>query len=166
MNNVFEYFKFILPLRNYLQRLQRHVWYLTSLILLLFCFQPAFARPTTPTRDFVDNGDGTVTHQTTGLKWMRCAIGQTWTGSRCLGVPTTYTYGAAATLTYTFAGQSDWRLPYIEELHTIVERTLRLRLTIQYSIIRLMICFGRNRLTLAVPITLGLPIYTLVVLIA
>jgi hypothetical protein len=30
----------------------------------------------TPTNAFTDNGDGTVTHQLTGLTWMRCSVGQ------------------------------------------------------------------------------------------
>lgn len=35
---------------------------------------------------YIDNGDGTVTDTRTGLTWMRCALGQTWDGSTCVGV--------------------------------------------------------------------------------
>ena len=114
MNNVFNYFarpsRFLKPGR--------------SLLLILFlCFcTAAFAAPTTPTSDFIDNQDGTVTHKTTGLIWQRCALGQTWTGTTCSGTAGTYTYDAAVALKRSFAGHSDWRLPNIAELHTIVER--------------------------------------------
>ena len=53
---------------------------------------------------------------------MRCALGQTWTGSTCSGTAGTYSYNQAVALTNTFAGHSDWRLPNIAELQTIVER--------------------------------------------
>ena len=65
----------------------------------------------TPTSNFTDNQDGTVTHNTTGLTWMRCAMGQIWTGSTCTGPTKMYNYAKAKALTLTFADQSDWRLP-------------------------------------------------------
>ena len=98
----------------------------TKLLLLLLLFtSTAFATPTTPTSDFIDNNNGTVTHKTTGLTWMRCDMGQTWTGSMCTTDDTAqsvYTYDEAMALTSNFAGYSDWRLPNIVELLTIVER--------------------------------------------
>ena len=99
---------------------------LFSNLLLFFVFLLAFATPLfaqdTPTSDFTDNGDGTVTHQKTGLTWMRCSLGQTWTGTTCSGTAQTYTYATAKKQTANFAGYSDWRLPNIAELQTIVER--------------------------------------------
>lgn len=82
----------------------------------------ALAAPTTPTEDFTDNLDGTVTHRITGLTWMRCATGVTWTGSTCTGTASTYTRDQATKLTVNFAGKTDWRLPSMAELNTIVER--------------------------------------------
>jgi hypothetical protein len=76
-------------------------------------------KPDTPTEDFIDNGDGTVTHKKTGLTWMRCAMGQAWTGTTCSGTP--QPYDDLRGLTLSFAGADDWRVPTIAELHTIVE---------------------------------------------
>ena len=76
------------------------------------------ARPST---DYVDQGNGTVSHSPTRLMWQRCAVGQTWTGSSCSGTASTFTWDAARLLTSTFAGQSDWRLPNEEELVSLVD---------------------------------------------
>ncbi len=90
-------------------------------LFLLVLSVNSFAQ-NTPTSDFTDNGDGTVTHKKTGLTWMRCALGQTWTGTTCSGTAKTYTYATAKKQTANFAGYSDWRLPNIAELQTIAER--------------------------------------------
>lgn len=76
------------------------------------------ARPST---DYVDQGDGSVTHTPTRLTWQRCAVGQTWTGSACSGTVSVFTWDAAKLLTSSFAGQSDWRLPSEEELLSLVD---------------------------------------------
>jgi hypothetical protein len=80
-----------------------------------------FLNGTTPTADFTDNNDGTVTHKRTGLTWQRCSVGQTWTGSTCSGTATGYTWDAAMVLKSNFAGKSDWRLPNENELLSLVE---------------------------------------------
>lgn len=69
---------------------------------------------------WVDNGDGTATNSKTKLTWKRCYEGQTWTGSSCTGEPKGYTWDEAKKLKSNFAGKTDWRLPTIDELHTIV----------------------------------------------
>ena len=91
-------------------------WLLAWMVLFA---SAAFAAPPTPTEDFTDNGDGTVTHRITGLTWMRCAMGMTWTGTSCTGTAATYTWDQATKLTTSFAGKSDWRLPSIAELNTL-----------------------------------------------
>lgn len=79
--------------------------------------------PTTPTSDFTIHHDGTVTHNTTGLMWMRCALGQDWDGERCLGFPveSNWQLALARALSSNFAGYSDWRLPNKIELESIIE---------------------------------------------
>jgi uncharacterized repeat protein (TIGR01451 family) len=72
-------------------------------------------------KDFVDNGDGTVTHSKTGLMWQRCAVGQTWNDGSCDGKPGVYKYDKAIKLTADTGGKTDWRLPTYKELLTIVD---------------------------------------------
>lgn len=78
---------------------------------------------TTPSADFSDNGDGTVTHHTTGLIWQRCSLGQSWDGTDCTGSATAFNWqqALAAATQHTLAGFSDWRLPNKNELASIVE---------------------------------------------
>ncbi|WP_293675328.1 DUF1566 domain-containing protein [Thiolapillus sp.] len=101
------------------------------LLLLLMITAPGMAAcrseseipSTTPTADFTDHGDGTVTHQSTGLMWMKCPLGQS--GVDCAtGISHTYTWEGAlqAADATTYAGYSDWRLPNKNELSSILER--------------------------------------------
>jgi uncharacterized repeat protein (TIGR01451 family) len=75
----------------------------------------------TPTADFIDNKDGTVTHKKTGLMWQRCSIGQTWNGTICTGSASIMNWYDATTQTSDLADYDNWRLPTINELNTIVE---------------------------------------------
>lgn len=71
-------------------------------------------------QDFVPQGDGTVLDKRTGLQWMRCSVGQSWTGTTCSGKPDKYEWQQANGLHSDFAGHSDWRLPTRFELETLV----------------------------------------------
>ena len=86
---------------------------------------------TTPDADFFDAGNGTVLHIPTGLVWKRCSEGQAWGGGTCYGEHGLYTWqqafaradavnqGLAGT---DNAGHTDWRVPNVNELQSIVER--------------------------------------------
>ncbi len=100
----------------------------------LFCSETAFAAQTcvaslpvsTPTESFINHGDGTVTDIKSGLMWKQCSEGLS--GADCgAGVATKYTWEGAlqAALRLNalggFAGFTDWRVPNVQELRSIVE---------------------------------------------
>ena len=78
---------------------------------------------TAPDANFSIHNDGTVTHKTTGLMWMRCSLGQTWDGKTCKGMAAIYTWreGLQVGTNYQYAGYNNWRLPNKNELESIVE---------------------------------------------
>ncbi len=80
---------------------------------------------TAGTSNFTVNGDGTITDNTTGLMWMVCSLGQTWSTGACSGDATLYTWQEAlvAAHGYEFADYAGWRVPNIKELATISERS-------------------------------------------
>ncbi len=71
-------------------------------------------------KDFVVQGDGTVVDKRTGLQWMRCGLGQTWTGKTCEGEAKKYMWEEAKKQTLNFAQYNDWRLATLPELETLV----------------------------------------------
>lgn len=77
---------------------------------------------TAPASEFTANDDGTVRHDKTGLTWMRCSLGQTWTAGNCVGAASIYTWQEALqTVESEALPEGDWRLPNIKELQSIVE---------------------------------------------
>ncbi len=83
---------------------------------------------TTPTSEFTINDDGTVTHIRTNLIWKVCSEGQTWANGDCTtGTITTHNWQGALQIPQNlnalgYADYTDWRLPNIKELKSIVER--------------------------------------------
>lgn len=75
-----------------------------------------------PDSRYIIHGDSTVTDIWTGLMWQRCSLGQTWDGSTCTGIASDYTWQGALRQgeSNSFAGYSDWRLPNIKEMHSLV----------------------------------------------
>ncbi len=82
---------------------------------------------TTPTDQFQEHGNGIVTDTTTKLTWMRCSIGMHWKEETCADVPVHYEWKDAERFVKRlngeggYAGHSDWRLPTLKELESIVE---------------------------------------------
>ncbi|MGL1834794.1 DUF1566 domain-containing protein [Rhodocyclaceae bacterium SMB388] len=70
---------------------------------------------------YVANDDGTVLDVEAGLMWMRCSLGQTWTGVTCAGEAKRLNWDQAleAHEGVTFAGHDDWRLPTQPELYAL-----------------------------------------------
>lgn len=103
---------------------------LLSLTISLSYFNYAIAQTcnlsiveSTPNIRFINNSDGTVTDKSTDLVWMQCSAGQEWNGSDCDGEAFEMNWGDS--LSYaeqtSFANNSDWRLPNIKELGSIIE---------------------------------------------
>lgn len=112
----------------------------TSLIalMILSCTAGAYEckdsiESTTRTENFLDNLDGTLTDLRFGLAWQKCSYGQTWDKSdgRCKGEQKTFPTWSDAIASQDAInaekanGHSDWRLPSIKELQSIVERRCR-----------------------------------------
>lgn len=93
-----------------------------------------FIPATAPDSRYIAPGDGTVTDSQTGLMWKQCSEGQS--GADCgAGSPTGHTWREALqqAAASSFAGYSDWRLPNIKELSSLVEmRCYRPAININY----------------------------------
>jgi hypothetical protein len=76
-----------------------------------------------PSPVYIDNGNGTISDTSTGLIWQKCLIGQN--SASCSGSATAYNWDNAILQCegLNLASRSDWRLPNINELGSIVDRT-------------------------------------------
>lgn len=108
---------------------------LASLSLLGGCNEQAVSSAPSP------GAGAVVTDAATGLRWLRCAVGQTWKNGRCAGEPEVLALMDAqarvhALNTQGHEGITQWRLPTIGELaalrrcdHGLVEESFTLALS-------------------------------------
>lgn len=67
-------------------------------------------------RTYIDLGNGTLALEPGNLIWKRCAEGQSWAGSTCLGNAANLTWNEAMKI-----AADGWRIPTLEELASLVE---------------------------------------------
>ena len=82
---------------------------------------------------YADNGNGTITDSATGLIWQKCSAGLGTTLGNCsTGSISSYTWSSAISYCegLTLGGRSDWRLPNINELGSIIDYTKSINPTI------------------------------------
>lgn len=72
---------------------------------------------------FTLDADGTATDPATGLTWRRCSEDQTWDGTTCAGEAALHDWRQAMALGGGQAGAGGWRLPTLDELASVVEKT-------------------------------------------
>lgn len=71
--------------------------------------------------DYTDNNDGTITDNETGLMWMKSTMDVNEDGKIDYSDELTWQKALENCETLKYAGYSDWRLPSIEELRSIVD---------------------------------------------
>ena len=91
-----------------------------------------FVAAVAPNGRYADLSDGTVVDTQTGLMWKKCSEGMTWNGTSgtCGEAAKTYSWDGALALANNVnagsagekLGHSDWRLPSVKELASLVER--------------------------------------------
>lgn len=74
----------------------------------LFFGQDAYYTGNTPS--YIENGDGTVSDLNTGLTWGQAYVSDV-----------TYTEAVNGAASYTLGGYTDWRLPTIKELYSLMD---------------------------------------------
>jgi Protein of unknown function (DUF1566) len=78
------------------------------------------AQFTGKTADFTNNGDGTVTDNITGLMWQKSADTD-GDGDINTGDKLTYDEAVAGANSLNLGGYTDWRLPTIKELYSLID---------------------------------------------
>ncbi|WP_297927225.1 DUF1566 domain-containing protein [uncultured Agitococcus sp.] len=97
-----------------------------GLLMLLNIYQSAIAdcvssiKQSAPdSRYQLQNNNKEVKDLKTNLIWQRCAVGQSYSGTACVGGESLHTWASA--LQFAANTGSGWRLPNIKELKTLIE---------------------------------------------
>lgn len=106
---------------------------LLALLVTLLTTAPTLAQTcnnavttTAPDSRYQDHNDGTVNDLQTGLMWQQCSLGQSGNGCST-GNASSFTWDLALQQAEIvngsggFAGHSDWRLPNVRELESLLE---------------------------------------------
>ncbi len=81
---------------------------------------------TAPFSRFSDAASATIIDNKNRNIWLRCPVGMSWDGSSCAGISLKYTWAEAVVTVEELnekklAGRTDWRLPTVDELASVVE---------------------------------------------
>ena len=106
------------------------VFCLIAITLLVSQSYTSSVKMSTPSSDFIDNKDGTVSHKKTNLMWKVTSEGQTWEDGkvkgRCIDLSWKDVLNRIIEVNSGGIGEnygySDWRVPTIEELKSITEK--------------------------------------------
>lgn len=98
----------------------RTILFALLVMFMVVCTPAAFAG----SAGFRDNGNGTVTDITTNLMWQQCSDGLSGTGC-ATGTLSIVTWDNAISYCegLSLGGFTDWRLPKIKELQSLVDMT-------------------------------------------
>tara|TARA_R110001592_G_scaffold283612_1_gene551558 strand:- start:2173 stop:2661 length:489 start_codon:yes stop_codon:yes gene_type:complete len=99
----------------------------TLTIFLFFFSTTCFTQDLVDAQRYSVNSEGLVTDNNTGLVWMRCSLGQQYSGDGCEGDAEVYSWNEALSRASNadYFGHSDWRLPNVKELLTLTEADRR-----------------------------------------